>query len=209
MQSKNKNDSVQLSTRYQQYDFAKRHLRGECGGEVFPFGRSSKQTTKKETRGVQANCLTATCHKGAGNDGMTLVQLNKPKHSNDRVYSDEGLSPTLNTMQGGNRQPFIAPVLTPDRAKKRQNGRRFKENGEPSFTLTAQDKHGIYDGTRIRRLTPLECERLMGFPDNWTEFGIDENGKGTIISDTQRYKTCGNGVVVNVVKEIMKKLISE
>ena len=35
------------------------------------------------------------------------------------------------------------PVLTPDRAEKRQNGRRFKENGEPMFTLTSQDRHGV------------------------------------------------------------------
>lgn len=88
-----------------------------------------------------------------------MIQLNQPRHSNDRIYSDEGLSPTLNTMQGGNRQPFIQSE------------------------------------TRIRRLTPIECERLQGFPDNWT-----------IGSDTQRYKQCGNAVTVNVVKEIIKRL---
>ena len=38
---------------------------------------------------------------------MTILQLNKPKHSNDRIYSDKGISPTLNTCSGGNRQPFI------------------------------------------------------------------------------------------------------
>lgn len=62
----------------------------------------------------------------------------------DRIYSIEKLSPTLNIMQGGNKQPKVAvPVLTPDRVNKRQNGRRFKENGEPMFTLTSQDRHGI------------------------------------------------------------------
>jgi len=54
----------------------------------------------------------------------------------------------------------------------------------------------------IRRLTPKECERLQGFPDDWTKEGTE--GK---ISDTQRYKMCGNAVTVNVIKEIMKKLI--
>lgn len=54
------------------------------------------------------------------------------------------------------------------------------------------------DGMRIRRLTPVECERLMGLPDGWTEG----------VSDTQRYKLCGNGVVVNVVEEIIKRLTS-
>ena len=98
--------------------------------------------------------------------------------------------------RNGKKNMIAIPVLTPDRIKKRQNGRRFKTNGEESFTLTAQDKHGIFDGTRIRRLTPLECERLQGFPDNWT--------KG--ISDTQRYKCVGNAVTVPVVEFIVKEL---
>jgi DNA (cytosine-5)-methyltransferase 1 len=98
----------------------------------------------------------------------------------------------------GQRTMIVIPVLTPDRIKKRQNGRRFKTNGEESFTLTAQDKHGIFDGIRIRRLTPLECERLQGFPDNWT--------KG--ISDTQRYKCVGNAVTVPVVEFIAKELFN-
>ena len=61
-----------------------------------------------------------------------------------RVYNAKGLSPALNCMRGGGLEPKIAvPVLTPDRLNKRQNGRRFKENGEPMFTLTSQDRHGI------------------------------------------------------------------
>ena len=87
-------------------------------------------------------------------------------------------------------------VSAPNRIKKGQNGRRFKDNNDPSFTLTAQDRHGIYDGANIRTLTPLECERLQGFPDNWTE-GIPDN---------QRYKCIGNAITVNVVEEIIKRL---
>lgn len=54
----------------------------------------------------------------------------------------------------------------------------------------------IYQEPRIRRLTPKECERLQGFPDNWT-----------IGSDTQRYKQCGNAVTVNVVEAVVEKLL--
>lgn len=54
---------------------------------------------------------------------------------------------------------------------------------------------------RIRRLTPTECERLMGLKDGWTAKGIID-GKEVDISDTQRYKLCGNGVVVNCVDYI-------
>lgn len=78
---------------------------------------------------------------------------------------------------------YVVPVLAPDRPNKSQNGRRFKTNGEPSFTLTAQDRHGVLIDERIRKLMPVECERLQGFPDNWTKYGID----GEAISDSQRY----------------------
>ena len=94
------------------------------------------------------------------------------------------------------------PVVTPHRIEKRQNGRRFKEPGDASFTLTGQDQHGVMigdkDNKRIRRFTPRECERLQGFPDDWTRYGFD----GKEISDTQRYKMCGNAVSVPVVKAV-------
>ena len=54
---------------------------------------------------------------------------------------------------------------------------------------------------KIRRLTPIECERLQGFPDNWTKYGT----KGEI-SDSQRYKMCGNAVTVDVVKAVAEKV---
>lgn len=104
-------------------------------------------------------------------------------------------------MQGGGQEPKIAqPVLTPERLEKRQNGRRFKENGEPMFTLTSQDRHGIYNGYRIRKLTPKECWRLQGFPDELFAKAAKVN------SDSQLYKQAGNSVTVNVIYEIAKKL---
>ena len=61
---------------------------------------------------------------------------------NGQVYSSDGLAPTLTTNKGEGAKIAI-PVLTPDRVEKRQNGRRFKDDGEEMFTLTAQDRHGI------------------------------------------------------------------
>ena len=186
------------------------HLRGECSGQVFPItgkgGNDTRVVGKEVARTIEASYYKGVSPNGHQGAGRQLIhQLNNPTHSNDRVYGDDGISPTLNTMQGGARQPFVAPVLTPDRAEKRQNGRRMKDNGEPAFTVTAQDKHGLYDGTRIRRLTPLECERLQGFPDNFTKYDQD----GNEISDTQRYKMCGNAVTVNVVEAVMTNLRKE
>ena len=60
---------------------------------------------------------------------------------------------------------------------------------------------------KIRRLTPRECERLMSWPDDWTQWGMDEKGSRTEISDTQRYRMTGNGVVSNVVKWLIENVI--
>ena len=59
------------------------------------------------------------------------------------------------------------------------------------------DVHFIPQGSKIRCLTPTECERLQGFPDGWTEG----------VSDTQRYKCLGNAVTVNVIQAIIEKMI--
>jgi len=144
------------------------HSRGTRRPEVFPFGDDSEAVT--QLSGQHSNTLTTRYYGGQANgtyvtesklNAQEIVQLNQPTHSNDRVYGTDGLSPTLNTMQGGNRQPFIP------------------------------------EDSRIRRLTPTECERLQGFPDGWTEG----------VSDTQRYKTLGNAVTVNVIRDIMEKII--
>ena len=58
---------------------------------------------------------------------------------------------------------------------------------------------------RIRRLTPIECERLQGFPDNHTSLG-DYDGEVKPVSNTQRYKQCGNAVTVDVVKAVAERL---
>jgi DNA (cytosine-5)-methyltransferase 1 len=78
----------------------------------------------------------------------------------------------------------------------------FGEN-EPSYTLTAssQARHGVVtvvkSASMVRRLTPLECERLQGFPDGWTE------GQ----TDGHRYKQLGNAVAVPVVSWIVERLV--
>jgi len=173
------------------------HLGGFGGRKVFPIGCSDGQDTK-QSRGKGNIVTTIKTKQGAmQNDSTYIVQINKPKHSNDRVYSEKGISPTLNTMQGGNRQPFITNPY---------NGKTSSEEtgtlGTSCGTTTGKTAQHLIKDSRIRRLTPKECERLMGLKDDWTAEGID--GK---ISDTQRYKLCGNGLVPQIVTEIVKKLI--
>jgi DNA (cytosine-5)-methyltransferase 1 len=121
------------------------------------------------------------------------INFSIPNSETRRGRVGKGVAQTLDT---GCNQGICVPVLTPNRIKKRQNGRRFKDNGEEMFTITTQDRHGIYDGFRIRRLTPRECFRLMDFPDTFT----------WPVSDSQAYKQAGNSIVVNVLYKIIKNL---
>lgn len=216
------------------------HHRGKCRHEVFPvYGTDGKNHVEQ-----------------VGNYLKTATRENP---NQGRIYEPLGLSPCLNKMQGGKREPSIVlpcfvdmsygsggeetdqafclqsrydkgicgrkretvgvciPVLTPDRAEKRQDGRRFKENGEPMFTLTGQDRHGIaieMDDDfcvnaiwsdkygcyiAIRKLTPKECFRLQGWEDIYFERAEMVN------SDRQLYKQAGNGVTVNVVEAIARR----
>jgi len=135
------------------------------------------------------------------------MEITQNQSQGFRVYNPAGVATTVASGAGGLGAKTglyaVSPVLTPDREQKRQNGRRMKNDGEPAFTLTGQDIHGVAIGTRIRRLTPVECERLQGFPDGWTEYGIGEDGEEIQISDTQRYKCLGNAVSTNVIARIV------
>lgn len=88
---------------------------------------------------------------------------------------------------------YLFGCLTPDREEARQAGQRFN-NGTKFYTLTAQDRHGVLIEGYIRKLTPIECERLQTLPDNYTAG----------ITDAQRYKCLGNGWTADVIAHILK-----
>lgn len=132
------------------------HLRGERGREVFPITRENSGAIKRIVNGRESHGHST--YDVFGTDGISptlktmqggnlqpkiLVNVNPSGNGiNGNVYDSNALAPTLTTNKG--EGPKIAiPVLTPDRVEKRQNGRRFKEDGDPMFTLTAQDRHGV------------------------------------------------------------------
>ena len=88
-------------------------------------------------------------------------------------------------------------VINPDRDTVRQQGRRFKEPEEEMFTITAQDRHGIWHRGRIRKLMPIECWRLQGFTDEQFNKAV-----ATGLSDGRLYKMAGNAVSVPVISAI-------
>jgi len=191
------------------------YLRDQPRPEIFPFREKSGVSTPTDDRkqegreGVRSEDIASTIDSRYGalrNSGETYLQqvgnIDTKGHNSlwGRVYDPEGIAPNLNAEGGGlgaKTGLFAIPVMNPAFKEKSQNGRTIKEAGDPSFTLTAQDQHGVIIGSRIRRLTPTECERLQGFPDGWTEG----------LSDTQRYKCLGNAVTVNVIEFLLSKLL--
>jgi site-specific DNA-cytosine methylase len=92
------------------------------------------------------------------------------------------------------------------------NGSGFKE--DTSYTLNVRDRHCVaYKNPRyiVRRLTPLECERLQGFPDGWTDIGeyIDAKGKKKKSSDSARYKALGNSIALPPWKWVVKRISAQ
>ena len=119
----------------------------------------------------------------------------------NRVYSIHGKAVTLCGEAGGGAAKmgqYLFGCLTPDRENKRQNGQRFN-NGDKFYTLTAVDKHGVLVDGYIRKLTPIECERLQTLPDGYTDG----------ISQSYRYKCLGNGWTVDVIAHILKNLTTQ
>lgn len=103
------------------------HLRGKSGRKVFP---------------LSGDGATITCEQPKINKVGNIRK--KGKSQSGDVVSVDSLAPTLcSTTTQKDPLKVAIPVLTPDRSEKRQNGRRFKMDGEPMFTLTAQDRHGI------------------------------------------------------------------
>lgn len=227
------------------------HLRGRSTAKVFPVegtdGENSVQIVGHKD-GYRRNAqVFAPEALDTGQGGERGHHVTLPRFI-DLCYEGSQMTEQARCLKAryykgmanhaGQDSGIAIPVLTPDRAEKRQNGRRFKDDGEPMFTLTGQDRHGIaievkeataktldtscnqgifvqvsdelivyavwYEKLQcyiaIRKLTPKECFRLQGWADDYFEKAAFVN------SDSQLYKQAGNGVTVNVIFDIAKKL---
>lgn len=209
------------------------HSRGDRGREVFTIRGNdtaiNNQHIKKvgnirkngksqsgdvfDKKGLAPTLCTTTMK-----DPPKIVVVNNqdgmPQETN-RVYSTDGVSPTLNTMQGGGREPKI---LVKEATKKgyavaevgdsinishpTSKTRRGRVGKQIANTLLTGEEQAVVTepNLRIRKLTPRECWRLQGFPDWAFDKAQDVN------SNSQLYKQAGNSVTVNVISEIAKKL---
>ncbi|KAA9474225.1 DNA (cytosine-5-)-methyltransferase [Listeria monocytogenes] len=230
------------------------HLRGERTGKVFPFGGKDTTITQNDIKvmndskkvrdqlkydsinrfyDVSGIAPTLDTMQGGNREPKIAVLGNinpSKKGMNGEVYSSEGLAPTLTTNKGEGTKIAI-PVLTPDRPEKRQNGRRFKEDGEEMFTLTEQDKHGVaiiqkprgYNEGGMHKIAPtlsanswqennllkqngLRIRKLTP-RECWRLQGFPDwafDRAAEVNSNSQLYKQAGNSVTENVIWKIAK-----
>lgn len=155
------------------------HLRGTPRPQVFPITNPDRQDTKTRT------------HEQSGTEKFI-----KTRHlsQNGTLISD---SITL--------QATELPHIIQKSPDWRSEGklREFTKNS-PTIRAEMGDNHPmVTEGAKIRRLTPTECMRLQGFPDDWCDLGVS----GETISDSQKYKMAGNAVTTNVVTEVVRKLL--
>lgn len=164
-------------------------------------------------------CLTATDYKEPKIVQIGRIESDKRENpSAYRVYDNQGLSPCLNTMQGGGREPHVlVKSATMGGYEKATIGdsinlafpnsttRRGRVGKEVAQTLDRSCNQGVFiqDGEEyvIRKLTPKECMRLQGVPDEYTDRLIQAG-----ISDSQIYKAAGDGLSVPIAKEIGERI---
>jgi len=201
------------------------NLRSHPRPKVFPIGTTNSENanqTKEEAefqvaqwrRGYfrdykSEGVPTLTANMGTGGHNVPFIV----PFVTGRVPREVDVFPTIDghywkgiQNNQGRGAVVVKAIMDIARVNKSPNGRMIKDEGDPMYTITAQDKHGVVieesNKTKIRRLTPLECERLQGLPDGWTEFYDD----GQKVSDSERYERCGRTITISVVEAIGKRL---
>ncbi|MCR1837599.1 DNA cytosine methyltransferase [Pasteurella caecimuris] len=148
-----------------------------------------------------------TAHCLGRNNGQENV-LFDISHRSDVARVQDDITPTLTARMGtgGNNIPCIALAGNTIGRKPNNggNGNGFDESGV-SYTLTSTDVHAVANNVTVRKLTPVECERLQGFPDNWTKIPY-RNKPIDDCPDSPRYKAIGNSMAVPVMRWIGERL---
>ena len=192
------------------------YLDPRCAGKVFPFSGGNAKNLKQLIPGPQGQRVYETdgiaCTQCAGSGGwggktgLYFIDMNADPVITDvarciTARQDSGVSNHRGEHSAVLIEDAPRAILTPDRETVRQQGRRMKEPNEAMFTITAQDKHGIYHKGRIRKLMPIECWRLQGFTDE--QF---YKAQATGLKDGHLYKMAGNAVSVPVISAIGQRL---
>jgi DNA (cytosine-5-)-methyltransferase len=152
------------------------HLRGASTRGVFPFSG--------ESQSINSQPVLKIGNVNPSGNGM-----------NGEVFQSEGLAPTLcSTTTQKDPLKIAIPVLTPERPEKRQNGRRFKSDGEPMFTLTSQDKYGILIAGKLPANHDHQENNLVKIVDFYNKITKDEVGTLTSSGGGSTVRTGSFGV---------------
>ncbi len=145
--------------------------------------------------------LTATDRHAVSAPDIREINILNDQGGSSMTIECSRLSPTLRSQAHGNL-PILASDWEPHVLcmGTDQANAGIMDNRSPTLTCAHGQAPVLAKKYCVRRLTPLECERLQGFPDGWTEFGHD----GKRISDTKRYQMLGNSVAVPCVAYIMQ-----
>ena len=162
------------------------HLAGRSIPGVFPIGENDFPSTEKTESQLQAPISTTLKASGAMRPDDTYI-----------------IPKVAATLTGGGHSGGLHSDMTVIRQLKRGKNKGADLKICPTISSNAFQENNLLNG--VRRLTEIECERLQGFPDNWTQYG---NYDGVIkpIAKTQRYKLIGNAVTVDIVELIAKRL---
>ena len=169
-------------------------------GDSIDLGYATKNTRRGRVGHEVAHTLTTGIQQGT----LHFVDLSPPPLVTETarcLHTRQGMGVFRYRGETSGVLEETAPkaVVTPAKETIRQS-RRMKKPGEPMFTITATDRHGVVHHGRIRRLTPRECLRLQGYQDGQIDrMSVD-------MSDSQLYKQAGNGVTVNVIEAIGRNL---
>jgi DNA (cytosine-5)-methyltransferase 1 len=148
---------------------------------------------------------TLGARMGTGGNKVPMLAFDTQFGSNANVTED--VAPTLKASQ---QSPSVAYGIQGTMIGRQDHngpgGTGISKEDGPMYTLTKTDTHAVMQEPpmAVRRLTPLECERLMGWPDDHTRYKAD----GTEQADTHRYKQCGNGVASPVAQWIAKHILN-
>lgn len=197
------------------------YLRGKSRRKIFPLGENYKKTsqsTSKPHGGLiavtkdhdklrdtnnQSLAIDANYWKGPDNHGQrTMIYMAHSQGNIKQRIQDRNEIWTLSNCSSD--FGVIEPSIIADRTRSYAGKGRNLESPKNicnSLTSVTKDNY-LISNARIRRLTPKECERLQGFPDDFSKYDKD----GEIISDTQRYRCMGNAVTVPVVRYIAENL---
>lgn len=164
---------------------------------------------------VQASTVASPTIRANGGGGLAVLAFDNSYRDGIRIQKGE----TVNTLSakmgtGGNNVPFVSmteneavPIQGTMIGRQDHNGPGgigAGEPGAPMYTLETISTHAVEHNTVVRRLTPIECERLMGWPDNHTLHRAD----GKTNADSSRYKMCGNGVASPVAEWIGRQILA-